>query len=50
MRGNPVFKRVSGFSEPVIEKSQEVFCNLKCKFYILVSVHGKIKCDVPILS
>ncbi|KAL8536301.1 hypothetical protein ACS0TY_011791 [Phlomoides rotata] len=24
MRGNPVFKRVSGFSEPVIEKSQEI--------------------------
>ncbi|KAL3613857.1 hypothetical protein CASFOL_041931 [Castilleja foliolosa] len=24
MRGHPVFKRVSGFSEPVIEKSQEI--------------------------
>ncbi|KAH6755468.1 translocase inner membrane subunit 44-2 [Perilla frutescens var. hirtella] len=24
MRGSPIFKRVSGFSEPVIEKSQEI--------------------------
>ncbi|EYU40469.1 hypothetical protein MIMGU_mgv1a005111mg [Erythranthe guttata] len=24
MQGNPIFKRVSGFSEPVIEKSQEI--------------------------
>lgn len=38
MRGHPVFKRVSGFSEPVIGKSQEVFLQLEMQvFYIPAS-------------